>query len=189
MRWPGRRNSSNTSTSNTTRNGNRTSTRGATALRWAASVVAALCSAALFWGFHSAHQLAQQKRQWPQRMAVVADTAVLRAALALEEAAGHSHCAHSTVQYQWRGQVLTALLQRGELLCGVEHAVHLAAHEWPRGREVLVHVNPARPTEVLHAADIDLTGLEYLLLVAGCLLALVPIGFFCEPARTGPQSG
>ena len=159
-------------------------TMAPTALRWLVSIVAAVCAAALFWGFHGAHRQAQETRQWPQRMAVVADTTVLRGDWG--QAREDTHCAHSVVQFQWKGRVHTAMLRRSQWFCGLEHAAHRWAHQlsdrWPRGTEVLVHVNPERPGQV-HSADIHLPWMQYLFLLAGCLLALVPIGFFCEPPR------
>ncbi len=152
-----------------------------TAPRWLVSIAAAVCAAALFWGFHGAYRQAQETRQWPQRMAVVAETAVLRGEGG--QAREGTHCAHSVVHFQWKGRVHTAWLQRSEPVCGMEPSVRQrVADHWPPGREVLVHVNPERPGQV-HSADIHLPSMQYLFLLAGCLLALVPIGFFCAPPR------
>lgn len=162
----------------------RTRTTPSAPWRWLLSIAAAACAAALFWGFHCAHQQAREKRQWPQRLAVVAETAVLRGDWG--QAEGDTHCAHSVVQFQWKGRVHTAMLQRSDWFCGLEHVAHRWAHQlsqgWPQGSEVLVHVNPERPAQV-HSADIQLSWMQYLFLLAGCLLALVPIGFFCEAPR------
>lgn len=152
-----------------------------TALRWLVSIAAAACAAALFWAFHGAYRQAQETRQWPQRMAVIAETVVLRGDGG--QVPQGTHCAHSVVQFQWQGHVHTTRLQRSEPVCGMEPLVHQrVADHWPPGREVLVHVNPERPGQV-HSADIHLAWMEYLFLLAGCLLALVPIGLFCAPPR------
>ncbi len=156
-----------------------------TAWQWLLSLAAGACAAALFWGFHCAYQQAQTVRGWPQRMAVVSEIVVLRGGA--DQAGSGLHCAHSVVQFQWKGRVHTAMLQRSELLCGLEHVVHRLAYDhWPQGSEVLVHVNPEMAGQV-RSADIYLTWVEYLYLLAACLLALVPIGFFCEPPRVAAR--
>ena len=142
-------------------------------VKWGLGTFSALVGVICFLCFYVAYSNVSETKIWPQVPAIVDKTTVTR----VDGNKGITYCPKSVVRFQLNGTPYTAELQSSGLVCSrSQDATHQLSAQWPSGKEVQVHVNPSKPTQV-RTSNFSLHGADYLVLLVGCLcfLLLLPL--------------
>lgn len=144
-----------------------------TIIKWAFGAFSVLVGVFCFFYFYVAYWNVSETQKWPKVSAVVEETTVTRE----DRSKGVTYCPTSTVKYQLNGTPHTAKLQTSGFVCShSEDSARQAAEAWPRGKELQIHANPAKPAQV-RSVGFSLSFADYLVLFVGCLcfLLLLPL--------------
>ncbi|MFN8751323.1 MAG: DUF3592 domain-containing protein [Betaproteobacteria bacterium] len=155
-----------------------------TIIKWAFGAFSALVGVFCFLYFYVAYRNVSETQEWPKVSAVVEETTVTRQ----DRSKGITYCPTSTVKYELNGTPHTAELQTSGFVCSrSEDSARRAAEAWPRGKELQIHANPAKPTQVRSVA-FSLSFADYLVLFVGCLcfLLLLPLPYL-KPKSAASQ--
>lgn len=134
-----------------------------------ATLVGVFC----FLYFYLAYGNVAETQKWPQVSAVVEETIITRE----ERSKGVTYCPKSTVRFHLNSMPHTAELQASGFVCSrSEDSARQALGAWPRGKEIQIYANPAKPTQV-RSVGIALNAADYLVLFVGgvCFLLLLPL--------------
>ncbi len=144
-----------------------------TIFKWALGVGSLLLSLLCFLYFYAAYWSVSETKKWPQVSATIKETTVNRA----NASKGVTYCPKSIVSFQLNGATHVTELQTSGLVCSSsEVSAKQAAGAWPIGKEILIHANPAKLTQV-RLVGFGLNVADYLVLLVGCLslLMLLPL--------------
>ncbi|MBP3981480.1 DUF3592 domain-containing protein [Acidovorax sp. JG5] len=144
-----------------------------TIIKWGLGAFSVLVGVFSFLYFYVAYWNVSETQKWPQVSAVVEETTVTRE----ERSKGVTYCPKSIVRFQLNGTPHTAELQTSGFVCSrSENSARQTAGDWPRGKEVQIHANPAKPTQV-RSVGFALGVADYLVLFVGCacFLLLLPL--------------
>lgn len=142
-------------------------------LKLALGAGSVLLSLLCFLYFFAAYWSVSETQKWPQVSATIKETTVNRA----NASKGVTYCPKSMVSFQLNGATHTSELQTSDLVCSrSEVSAQQAAGAWPIGKEILIHANPAKLTQV-RLVGYALNVADYLVLFVGCLclLLLLPL--------------
>lgn len=144
-----------------------------TIVKWGLGAFSALVGVFSLLYFYVAYWDVSETQRWPQVSAVVEETTVTKEV----RSKGVSYCPKSIVRFQLNSTPHTAELQTSGFVCSrSEDSARQTAADWPKGKELQIYANPAKPTHV-RSVGFALGVADYLVLFVGCacFLLLLPL--------------
>ena len=142
-------------------------------IKWTLGVFSLLAGVLCLLYFYVVYWNVSETQKWPTVSAVVDETTVARE----ERSKGVTYCPTSTLNFQLNGTSQSAELKPSGYVCSrSEDSARQATSAWPKGKEVQIHVNPVKPSQV-RLLGFSLSFVDYLVLLVGCMcfLLLLPL--------------
>ena len=142
-------------------------------IKWTLGVFSLLAGVLCLLYFYVVYWNVSETQKWPTVSAVVDETTVARE----ERSKGVTYCPTSTLNFQLNGTSQSAELKPSGFVCSrSEDSARQATSAWPKGKDVQIHVNPVKPSQV-RLLGFSLSFVDYLVLLVGCMcfLLLLPL--------------